>query len=343
MGLRSLGYPIVSQSTITVYMARYLATAEGMATAEQFAAAGIQSYFIANPIEGTIAENVAAYLQENPPANGQNATEEQVQEAVDAYFALYPPQPGPQGVPGPVGPAGQSITQAQLAAAVAAYLQANPPQPGAQGPAGQNATDEQVAQAVSTYLTNNPLNQLVNTAVANYFAQNPQPQPATATPLADSGTGVVGASSRYAREDHRHPVVGAASPANAAPPGIAAANAQGSSPNYARQDHTHAHLGVICRDAKTGLTTNNSGVWTKTYPANFWTAAPSINAQPRMASGNYVPRVQTTGSVGAGFTVTVTFAQLASSVSILVLGTVSLTIAAGTVTFDYQAFEPNAV
>jgi hypothetical protein len=31
------------------------------------------------------------------------------------------------------------------------------------------------------------------------------PGPATALPLSDSGTGVVGTSVKYAREDHRHP------------------------------------------------------------------------------------------------------------------------------------------
>jgi hypothetical protein len=191
MTVRSTGYPIVSQETLTAYMARYLATPEGVDVAKQFVAAGVQSYFMAHPIQGTIADAVAAYLVANPPANGQNATAAQVQQAVDAYFTVYPQD---------------TVTDAELAAAVAAYLRANPPQQGAPGPAGQNATAAQVAEAVNAYMAANPLSGAVASAVAAYMAANPPPVPATVAPLADNATAVLGTGLRYAREDHRHPL-----------------------------------------------------------------------------------------------------------------------------------------
>lgn len=253
MGVLAPSYPVVPDTILVDYMNRFLSTTEGQAVAEQFVAAGVQSYFIANPVEDDIASSVATYLAANPPANGQNATAGQVQEAVDAYFAMYPPQAGPQGETGPVGPAGQSITQEQLAAAVAAYLQANPPQPGATGPAGQNATDEQVAQAVAAYIAVNPLTGAVLQAIAAYFAQNPEPVPATATPLADSGNGNAGTSTKYAREDHRHPASGP-NPSTAAPPPVGSA-AQGASARYAREDHTHALPALTTYNALLGQVT----------------------------------------------------------------------------------------
>lgn len=157
MSVRTTGYPIVSQETLTQYMAQYLSTDAGQMTAAQFAAAGVKSYFLQNPIEDDIAADVAAYIAANPPANGQNATAAQVQQAVDAFYAANPDA---------------VQTPAELAAAVAAYLIANPPQPGATGPAGQNATAAQVAQAVAEYINANPLTSAINSAVAAYFAAN---------------------------------------------------------------------------------------------------------------------------------------------------------------------------
>jgi hypothetical protein len=64
--------------------------------------------------------------------------------------------------------------------------------------------------------------------------------PATATPLVESGAGAVGASTKYAREDHVHPASGGggASPSNANPAmdGVAA---PGASALYSRGDHVH--------------------------------------------------------------------------------------------------------
>lgn len=169
--LRSQGYPIVSNETLTVYMNQYLATEAGQQTAERFAAAGVAAYFMDHEIDfnDQIAAEVAEYLAANPPAAGQNATAAQVQQAVNAYLAMYPPAPGQTGA---TGPAGESVTPAQLAAAVAAYLQANPPQPGATGPAGQNATAEQVAQAVSAYVVTSAFTAQIAAAVAAYMAAN---------------------------------------------------------------------------------------------------------------------------------------------------------------------------
>ena len=64
--------------------------------------------------------------------------------------------------------------------------------------------------------------------------------PATAVPLVESGTGAVGASVKYAREDHVHPSGGGggATPSNSNPimDGVAAA---GVSALYSRGDHVH--------------------------------------------------------------------------------------------------------
>lgn len=100
---------------------------------------------------------------------------------------------------------------------------------------------------------------------------------------------------------------------------------------------------VALKDVKTGLVTNSSGVFTKTYAANFWVASPSININPRMAAGTgaFNWTVVTTGTVATGFTVTVTFTKLLPTITIAVLGLVTLLIAPGTVTFDYMAVEPN--
>lgn len=106
-----------------------------------------------------------------------------------------------------------------------------------------------------------------------------------------------------------------------------------------------ASFGVytILRDVKSRLTTNASGVWTKTYPANFWTGEPSINVTPVMPTGNgtYTAVVQKTLNAGA-WTVTVTFMRIAPNVTIAVLGSVNIVVAPGTVAFDYSATEPNA-
>jgi hypothetical protein len=62
--------------------------------------------------------------------------------------------------------------------------------------------------------------------------------PATAIPLVESGTGAVGASVKYAREDHVHPSGGGGAPSNANPAmdGVAA---PGVSALYSRGDHVH--------------------------------------------------------------------------------------------------------
>lgn len=172
------GYPVVPDAILAEYMQRYLATAEGQATAQQFAGAGVNAWFLTHEmdVQDDISGAVAAYLQANPPAAGPQGqpgampSAAQIQQAVDAYIAAHPPAPGATGA---TGPAGESVTPAQVAAAVAAYLQANPPQPGATGPAGQNATDAQVAAAVASYLTTNPLTAAVAAVVASYLQANP--------------------------------------------------------------------------------------------------------------------------------------------------------------------------
>lgn len=108
---------------------------------------------------------------------GQNATDEQVRQAVALYFAANPPgptpaaiaaavanylilHPAPAGPSGAPGPSGQNATPDQVAAAVRDYLVAHPPSPGPQGPAGPQGpgpTADQIAAAVRDYLTAHPL------------------------------------------------------------------------------------------------------------------------------------------------------------------------------------------
>lgn len=98
------------------------------------------------------------------------------------------------------------------------------------------------------------------------------------------------------------------------------------------------------KDVKSRLSSNNTGIWTRTYPAGFWTGEPSINITPISASaGTGQITFRTTKTLTAGaWKVDVQFTMLPATVSILVLGTVTLGTSPGTVLFDYSAAEPNA-
>lgn len=76
---------------------------------------------------------------EPPPPVGPS--DEQVQAAVEEYFAEHPVEDG------------ENASPAQIAAAVIRYLTENPPAPGEPGPP---PTDEQISNAVAAYLAANP-------------------------------------------------------------------------------------------------------------------------------------------------------------------------------------------
>jgi hypothetical protein len=102
-------------------------------------------------------------------------------------------------------------------------------------------------------------------------------------------------------------------------------------------------LGAL-KDAKSRLSTGATGLWSRTYPAGFWIGEPCINATPISASagtGQITLRVTKTLTAGS-WKVDVQFTMLPASVSVLVLGTVTLGTSPGTVLFDYSAAEPNA-
>jgi hypothetical protein len=131
MSARGQGYPIVSQTTLTAYMNRYLATAAGQNAAMQF----VQAYFDAHPVSVTatpadVAAAVTAYFVANPPQvpvpstaaltaaiNGAIAanpdftlTPAELTQAITAYFVANPVD---------------TVTDAEIAAAVAAYMAVN--------------------------------------------------------------------------------------------------------------------------------------------------------------------------------------------------------------------------
>jgi hypothetical protein len=100
-------------------------------------------------------------------------------------------------------------------------------------------------------------------------------------------------------------------------------------------------IGNKAKTAKAAVVSNASGVFTMAYPAGFWKAEPSINVAPISATGGSgqltfkVSKMQ----VSNAWTVTVTFAMLPATVTVVVAGSTSLWVNPGVVTFDYQAFE----
>ena len=102
--------------------------------------------------------------------------------------------------------------------------------------------------------------------------------PATATPLVESGAGAVGASVKYAREDHVHPL--GVQPATATPLVESGAGAVGASAKYAREDHVHpatAGGGGVTGPGVAVL--GNMAFWTNT-------GATALGAAPTVQAGN---------------------------------------------------------
>lgn len=67
-----------------------------------------------------------------------------------------------------------------------------------------------------------------------YNGADGQGSPGSATPLTDSGSGVVGTTAAYSREDHRHPLN-----VDSTNPAALGTAAPGSAATYARRDHVH--------------------------------------------------------------------------------------------------------
>jgi hypothetical protein len=116
-----------------------------------------------------------------------------------------------------------------------------------------------------------------------------------------------------------------------------------SNPNATAQDMFNDVMepGNKAKDARSGVVTNATGVFTVTYPAGYWKAEPSINAAPVSATGGNGQLTYKIGKVLASnqWTITVTFAMLPSAVTVVVAGSTTLWVNPGVVTFDYQAFE----
>ena len=69
----------------------------------------------------------------------------------------------------------------------------------------------------------------------SYIAVDGSGSPGTATPLVDSGSGVVGGAMAYARQDHQHPL----NVASTGTPQMDGTASRGSESTYARSDHIH--------------------------------------------------------------------------------------------------------
>lgn len=61
--------------------------------------------------------------------------------------------------------------------------------------------------------------------------------------------------------------------------------------------------------------TNNLGVYTKTFPANFFATEPVVHITPKMPATNFEWAYTVTGSVVSGFTVTIKFTQRINSLT----------------------------
>ena len=94
---------------------------------------------------------------------------------------------------------------------------------------------------------------LVWYAVA-YQAIDGQGSPGTATPLVDSGNGVVGTATSYSREDHQHPL----NVPTSGTPEMDGTASQGSATTYARADHVHPT--DTSRASQTDMTTAQGNI-----------------------------------------------------------------------------------
>ncbi len=109
-------------------------------------------------------------------------------------------------------------------------------------------------------------------------------------------------------------------------------------PGYAPDGASGPSGYAAFKDIKSRLSTNSSGVWTRTYPVGFWTGEPSVNVNPISSGVAGQISWKTTKTLSAGaLTVRVDFSLTASVLGILTIG-----VSPGVVMFDYSAAEPNA-
>lgn len=110
----------------------------------------------AGPTDDQVDDAVAAYFAEHPAPDG-DVSESELVAAVAAYFADNPVSNGKNGATGP-GP-----TDEQVSAAVTRYFEANPVQPGEQGEKGETGetgrppTAEEIGAAVQAWIDANGL------------------------------------------------------------------------------------------------------------------------------------------------------------------------------------------
>ncbi len=108
------------------------------------------------PTDDQVDEAVAAYFEEHPAPSGE-VSEADLVAVVAAYFADNPVTDGKDGGTGP-GP-----TDEQVSAAVTRYFEANPVEPGAKGDqgepgeAGRPPTAEEIGAAVQDWIDANGL------------------------------------------------------------------------------------------------------------------------------------------------------------------------------------------
>lgn len=84
--------------------------------------------------------------------------------------------------------------------------------------------------------------------------------PGSATPLSDSGSGVVGTANAYSREDHRHPLN---VPSSGTPAALGTAT-NGTASTYARSDHAHKNPSVLGSITTTTTWAQQTDDWTQT-------------------------------------------------------------------------------
>lgn len=63
------------------------------------------------------------------------------------------------------------------------------------------------------------------------------------------------------------------------------------------------------------VTTDTAGVYTKTFPANFFATSPVVHITPNNPNTNFEWAYSLSGSVAAGFTVTIKFTQRINSLT----------------------------
>jgi hypothetical protein len=106
------------------------------------------------PSDEQVLEAVHAYFREHPVEDGKDASPADIVAAVVNYLTENPPEPGPPP------------TEEQLLSAVSTYLQANPPPAGPPGADGQDGTDgqdghtptsEEIQAELAAYLEANPI------------------------------------------------------------------------------------------------------------------------------------------------------------------------------------------